>query len=150
LSDEVLVLASRHRSASHLFSSAHEWLTFKVHCGHAVGKVVHYSARSLRQCALVDLVVALFEARVFFSVSFLQTVFVLEDLLLVPLALLLQEDPVRLSGVKTFDPCLPGLLFKLTPERGVIMILDVVVGPSWEVLCNLGPLVPVDCMVLQD
>lgn len=57
---------------------------------------------------------------------------------------------MRLSGVKTFDPCLPGLLFKLTPERGVIMILDVVVGPSWEVLCNLGPLVPVDCMVLQD
>lgn len=66
-----------------------------------------------------------------------------------PLSLLLKKDPVRLSGVKTLDPRLPCLLFKLAPEGGVIMVLDVVIGPSWQMLRYLGPFVTVDCMVLQ-
>jgi hypothetical protein len=108
LANEIFVLGSRDRSASHLLAVAWERL-LQVDRRHAVCKVVHHVPRRLFQVPVKNLR-ALFETRVLVTVSLLELIFILEHFLLVPLPLLLEQDPVWLCCVKALDPGLPHLL----------------------------------------
>ena len=52
--------------------------------------------------------------------------------------------------VELFDPSLTGSLFHFSLECRVIMILNVIIGTTFQVLCYLGPAVAIDLVVLKD
>jgi hypothetical protein len=66
------------------------------------------------------------------------------------LALLFKQDPVRLGCIKTLDSGLARLLLELAAKCRVVVVLNVIVSPSWEVLGNFGPAIAVEGVVLQD
>jgi hypothetical protein len=75
---------------------------------------------------------------------------VLKHFLLVPLVTLLEQDSLRLTGVETLDAGLPGLLLHLAFQCRVIVVLNVVISAAGEVLGDLGPLVSIYSVILQD
>ena len=59
-------------------------------------------------------------------------------------------DLSLLSVVELLDPSLPRPLFHLSFKCGIVVVLNMVVGAAFQVLCDLRPAVAVDLMVLED